>query len=1375
LFSLQKLDTSASVAVLNSYLCSGVADGSKVMHVISWVKKALHARQQADTQKVSMQKKVHEMQLRVKDTRALAEQTNSPNAIHLAEQTETDLAVAEGRLSNYERMEEARELGEQRGAKKAPAKKAAKKAVKKAAQKEETPDQRQSRLIAKAKSLKVQSTKMALMARAATGDVAVLNQKIRDAPAHRVAPLQEELHKEQKRSGLLRHKQHELQRLADAAQLEADEAADVPVEKHSAALKASQDALLKANKAFNEEKKKEASLVKQKVDSMHKTKLASATVAHAKKAGHPALVKSSQKLLDAANKESKKVAADASKASQKFQEAAAKLQKLATKHAKLVSVEYKQRISKAIAKGKKMSARAKLLLSAQKLQANAYKRKASMYSAHAQAADGVASKSEQGAVLEQKKHAALMKQAESKETTYSSLLNGAASLTRAIKRSVNEIKLAKASGEVRAVTLAKASLAMNQRKLRFINVHIKKMGRTPKDLQREAKAASDKATADEQVETAANTKAFSLHEKATAQNAVAKKAFKEVKHLSQVFLPQLARHISKRVAWIEHKLAKELASLHNMGTITPKGEAVKGSAAAEQAQLRKSVEARRKKARIAMLGLKHLRSRLNEARKKAELGVKHAKEVEDQTAKADKEIVNLKKQACGKVTQFEADIVKAKKEKKDAKQLELELGNAQKACKEAAESLAAARTELNKRAQGVNAATAKAKKLEAQYAAADASQLSRKLNGMAQQSAEADVESQKDQQKLNALNAMIRNGKQKIADAELMHQAATASKDEQQLEISKSAGAAAHHHMIELEKEKAALLGKVHKDHAELGEFNEQIQEGSEHMHEIADKAMQTQSELGAAQFAADEEGEETDAEQEVDALTMKVAKDHTALLGETNKNVDLTAEIKAISAKLTAIDNAASDMVKMLEATIHKKPTTPTKKTVAQKAEEAKLTKDIKLAAIQTAQLAKLEGSANQKAKDAKKALDEEAKKGDKADKAKVSKLKAVAAKADKDAKSVKKAENTVEARKASDKTKLDRNSALSNSVTKFAEKLKNKFIKMTALAGQAKKNGVHAISGDGKANAAKLAEANKRITALEAAISQLGGLKSVEAAEGSKPSKKAEASVEADKAKLSKIEQKIATLDDQFIKAKVSKNTKAQIKLGTEKKDLEEEADNIRTKLKSDYGIVAVPVVKISEDTSASVAALKKKEATLKAAVAKAHAAKVEREKLLSQEADIRKKLNGSMKAEHSKIADANKAKASLAMTMAKLKKQEQGEKGQAQEMKAKLAAKETALKSQEKKAQSNSDKVKSEIASTEVVLNKSESTLKVAKDEAEHAVKEASTTVVTSKNEVQSGAAPPSAAKKPEGKAAAKPAEGAKASASSVEQLEEEEEAY
>lgn len=797
-----------------------------------------------------------------------------------------------------------------------------------------------------------------------------------------------------------------------------------------------------------------------------------------------------------------------------------------------------------------------------------------------------------------------------------------------------------------------------------------------------------------------------------------------------MFLPKLARHISKRVAWIEHKLAKELADLNKMGTLQPNGEAVEGSAAAEQAQLREAVKLRREKARVAMLGLKHLRSRLDEARKKAEWTVKHAKQVEDQTTKADNQIVKLKKEACDKVTQFEKKIIKAKKDKKDAKALELELGKAQKACRAAEDGLVTARTELNKRAQNVNAATAKAKKLEAQYAAADASSLSTKLNNMAQQSTEAEVQSQKDQQKLNALNAMIRNGKQKIADAVLMHTAATASKDKHQLEIANSAGIAAHHHLIELQKEKAALLGKVHEDHLELGDINSEIQKSAAKMHEIADQAVQKQTKLGAVQFAADEEGEETSMQQEADVLTLKLAKAHRAMLGEAEKNVDLTAEIKKVSAKLTAIDNAASDIVKMLEATIHKKPAATRPKTAAQKAMESKLTKDIKLAVMQTAQLANLGDKADQKAKDTTKSFEAEQKKGAKADKKKVAALKADADKAAKNADAVKKAEKTVAAREAADKTKLEKTSALSNSVTKFAEKLKDKFVKMTSLASQAKTHGVHAMSGDAKANAAKLAEANKRITALEAAITRLGGLKSVEAAEGSMPSKAAQTSIVVDKAKLANTVKKIAALDDRIIKAKMSRDTQTQIKLGTEKKDFEEEADNIRIKLRREYGIVAVPAVKISKATDADVASLKKKEDDLTVAVKKANAAKAAREKLLQEETVLRKKLQGSMKVEHSKIAAANKAKQSLAVTMTKLKKQEEGEKGQAKEMKAKLAAKEKTLKAQEKKAQSNSNKVKSQIASTELVLNKSESTLQVAKNEAAGAVDKASKTLVVDK---------------------------------------------
>merc|ERR1711871_768739 len=135
------------------------------------------------------------------------------------------------------------------------------------------------------------------------------------------------------------------------------------------------------------------------------------------------------------------------------------------------------------------------------------------------------------------------------------------------------------------------------------------------------------------------------------------------------------------------------------------------------------------------------------------------------------------------------------------------------------------------------------------------------------------MENQRDQEKLNSLNAMIRNGKSKISAAELMLEAAQHKKDHQQIEIATAALHAAHHHMAELKQSKAAILGKVHAEEAELGEIHDEIENGSRKMHKIADDAVKTQTDLGAAQFAADEEGEETEAEAEVDRLHLQLAK----------------------------------------------------------------------------------------------------------------------------------------------------------------------------------------------------------------------------------------------------------------------------------------------------------------------------------------------------------------------------------------------------------------------------------------------------------------------------------------------------------------------
>merc|ERR1711939_1268180 len=87
----QKLDASASVSILTSYLCANVNDGSKVMHVISWVKQALRRHNAA--------RAMTRQEQNVADTHQLLKQQPSAATKKLVQQTEGDLAEAQGELA----------------------------------------------------------------------------------------------------------------------------------------------------------------------------------------------------------------------------------------------------------------------------------------------------------------------------------------------------------------------------------------------------------------------------------------------------------------------------------------------------------------------------------------------------------------------------------------------------------------------------------------------------------------------------------------------------------------------------------------------------------------------------------------------------------------------------------------------------------------------------------------------------------------------------------------------------------------------------------------------------------------------------------------------------------------------------------------------------------------------------------------------------------------------------------------------------------------------------------------------------------------------------------------------------------------------------
>lgn len=118
---------------------------------------------------------------------------------------------------------------------------------------------------------------------------------------------------------------------------------------------------------------------------------------------------------------------------------------------------------------------------------------------------------------------------------------------------------------------------------------------------------------------------------------------------------------------------------------------------------------------------------------------------------------------------------------------------------------------------------------------------------------------------------MIKNGKTKQADAELMLDAAKSSGDEEQIEIATAAGTAAAHHLIELTNEKKALLTKVKNDQMDLGEERHDITTETEKLKYEKIQDHRIERDLGEQQAAADEEGATSPLQHKIDVLTMKL------------------------------------------------------------------------------------------------------------------------------------------------------------------------------------------------------------------------------------------------------------------------------------------------------------------------------------------------------------------------------------------------------------------------------------------------------------------------------------------------------------------------
>jgi hypothetical protein len=353
----QKLDASASVAVLNSYLCANVEDGSKVMRVISWVKNTLKTRRgHTDTHRAKLQKAVAALQVRVDDTKELAQQTNSPAAQRLAKRTQSDLGEAMRKLRAYDAKLDMGDAApdKEEGEKKAPPKVP-----------DELPKAKLERLTREHKFTKRQLLKAQMRYRAAMAEISVLDEKLKNPKPKDVPQLQTDNAIAQKQLKKLERIKHKAERKNAAAKLALDEFTETYIKKvDPEVLKKSAALVQKQNEVLNAAKKEQAKLVKALVESDHKVKLAKATLQHAKHSGEPNVMKSASKLLTAAEAQNMQAKKEVAKSAQDMEDAAHKLQKIAKAHAGHMTTKFKNQIAAAAKRrkrcAKKLSCFAKL-------------------------------------------------------------------------------------------------------------------------------------------------------------------------------------------------------------------------------------------------------------------------------------------------------------------------------------------------------------------------------------------------------------------------------------------------------------------------------------------------------------------------------------------------------------------------------------------------------------------------------------------------------------------------------------------------------------------------------------------------------------------------------------------------------------------------------------------------------------------------------------------------------------------------------------------------------------------------------------------------------------------------------------------------------
>jgi len=331
---------------------------------------------------------------------------------------------------------------------------------------------------------------------------------------------------------------------------------------------------------------------------------------------------------------------------------------------------------------------------------------------------------------------------------------------------------------------------------------------------------------------------------------------------------------------------------------------------------------------------------------------------------------------------------------------------------------------------------------------------------------------------------------------------------------------------------------------------------------------------------------------------------------------------------------------------------------------------------------------------------------------------------------------EKKVQDRHDVDKQKLSVKSGdkvAQKAISSFAKKLKAKFENLQVSAMQASKHDVTAERESWQQEAASNVNATKalegRITNLEDAVATLGGdATQIEAGgnatqieAGDNPTQmlqqigtkgveweKTMKNITTQKHQLQGVEAKINALDTVISAAKAKNDIDAEMKAGTQQKDLEHEAKNIRTKLDSMYDTANPPVdvtavIEVSQlkSTSVQVKDLTEEQNKFKNAMQEAKVAGHKRVAVQEKQARVHEEVKKAVKHENDKISDAQKAKESLSQKMVDLTKQEQKERTVVQAAKTKFTQEASDLKQQEMLASQKQQEMESKLRSANLIL--------------------------------------------------------------------------